>query len=53
MEPTRRYKAAGWASLAEVDGPPAWDVVATHLRSLGHVKLAPRARVRVVGRKGE
>ena len=53
MEPTRWYKAAGWASLAEVDGPPAWDVVATHLRSLGHVKLAPRARVRVVGRKGE
>ena len=53
MEPTRRYKATGWASLAEADGPPAWDVVAGHLRSLGRVKLPPRARVRVVGRKGE
>jgi sulfur-oxidizing protein SoxB len=48
LEPTRRYKATGWASLAEVDGPPAWDVVAAHLRSLGRVKLVPRARVRVV-----
>src|SRR5436309_3043782 len=53
MEPARRYKATGWASLAEVDGPPAWDVVAGHLKSLGRVKLAPRARVRVVGRKGD
>ncbi|MGH7305408.1 MAG: thiosulfohydrolase SoxB [Candidatus Rokuibacteriota bacterium] len=48
LEPARRYKATGWASLAEVDGPPAWDVLAGHLRSLGRVKLAPRARVRVV-----
>ena len=48
LEPTRRYKATGWASLAEVDGPPAWDVVAGHLRSLGRVRLAPRPRVRVV-----
>jgi len=53
MEATRHYKATGWASLAEVDGPAAWDVVAGHLRSLGRVKLAPRARVRVVGRRGE
>jgi len=52
MEPTRQYKATGWASLAEVDGPPAWDVVAGHLRALGRVKLAPRTRVRVVGRQG-
>src|SRR5882724_9231919 len=48
VEPTHRYKATGWASLAEVDGPPAWDVVADHLRSVGRVKLGPRARVRVV-----
>ena len=51
LDPARRYKATGWASLAEVDGPPAWDVVAAHLRSLGRVKLSPRARVRVVGRR--
>src|SRR5581483_4323597 len=28
LEPGRRYKATGWASLAEANGPPAWDVVA-------------------------
>ncbi|MBI2161144.1 MAG: thiosulfohydrolase SoxB [Candidatus Rokubacteria bacterium] len=49
LDPARRYKATGWASIAEVDGPPAWDVVADHLRSLKRVKLDPRPRVRVVG----
>ncbi len=49
LEPARRYKAAGWASVAtEAEGPPAWDVVADHLRRLGRVKLDPRPRVRVV-----
>ena len=49
LEPARRYKAAGWASVAtEADGPPAWDVVADHLRRLGRIKLDPRPRVRVV-----
>src|SRR5207247_7301035 len=28
LQPARRYKATGWASLGEADGPPAWDVVA-------------------------
>ena len=51
LELTRRYKATGWASLTEVDGPPAWDVVAAHLRSVGRIRLSPRARVRVVGAK--
>jgi sulfur-oxidizing protein SoxB len=48
LDPGRRYKATGWASVAEADGPPAWDVVADHLRGLGHVRLPPRPRVRVV-----
>jgi len=47
LEPARRYKATGWASLGEADGPPAWDVVADHLRSVRRVKLDPRARVRL------
>jgi sulfur-oxidizing protein SoxB len=47
LEPDRRYKATGWASLGEADGPPAWDVVADYLRSVRRVKLIPRARVRV------
>jgi sulfur-oxidizing protein SoxB len=49
LEPARRYRATGWASMGEADGPPAWDVVADHLRSLARVKLDPRPRVRVVG----
>src|SRR5215475_5495727 len=47
LDPDRRYKATGWASLGEADGPPAWDVVADYLRSVRRVKLSPRARVRV------
>ena len=46
----RRYKATGWASLGEATGPPAYDVVAEHLRSIGRVKIEGRSRVRVLGR---
>jgi len=53
LEPTRRYKATGWASLGEAEGPPAWELLAAHLRSLGRVRMTPRTRVKVVGRKGE
>jgi sulfur-oxidizing protein SoxB len=48
LEAERRYKATGWASLAEADGPPAWDVVADHLRRVKRVRLDPRPRVKVV-----
>jgi sulfur-oxidizing protein SoxB len=48
LDPDRRYKATGWASLGEASGPPAWDVVADHLRAVKRVKLDPRPRVRVV-----
>jgi sulfur-oxidizing protein SoxB len=48
LEPGRRYRATGWASLGEADGPPAWDVVADHLRALKRVRLEPRPRVRVL-----
>jgi sulfur-oxidizing protein SoxB len=47
LEPARRYKATGWASIGEATGPPAWDVVADHLRSIGRVRLDPRPRVKV------
>ena len=48
LDPGRDYKATGWASIGEADGPPAWDVVADHLRRIKRVKLEPRPRVRVV-----
>lgn len=48
LNPARRYKATGWASLGEADGPPAYDVVAEHLRSVKRVKLDPRPRAKVL-----
>ena len=48
LDPGRSYKATGWASLGEATGPPAWDVVADHLRGLKRLKLDPRPRVRVI-----
>jgi sulfur-oxidizing protein SoxB len=49
LAPDRRYKTASWASPGpEVAGPPAFDVVAGHLRSLKRVKLDPRPRVKVL-----
>jgi S-sulfosulfanyl-L-cysteine sulfohydrolase len=47
MQADRRYKAAGWASMMEVDGPPVFDVVAGHLRRVKQVKVDTRSRVRV------
>ncbi len=44
----RRYRVASWASPGpEAPGPPAFDVVAAHLRDLKRVKLDPRPRVTV------
>lgn len=48
LVPAKRYKATGWASLREVDGPPAFDVVADYLRAVKRVKLDPRPRVKVL-----
>jgi sulfur-oxidizing protein SoxB len=47
MEADKRYKAAGWASMMEVDGPPVFDVVANHLRRIKRIKVDARSRVTV------
>jgi sulfur-oxidizing protein SoxB len=47
MQADRKYRATGWASMMEVDGPPVFDVVANHLRALKSVKLDTRPRIRV------
>ncbi|MDP2195978.1 MAG: 5'-nucleotidase C-terminal domain-containing protein, partial [Rhodocyclaceae bacterium] len=49
MEADKRYKAAGWASMAEVDGPPVFDLVAAHLRNVKRVRLDTTSRVKVQG----
>jgi sulfur-oxidizing protein SoxB len=48
LDAAARYKATGWASVGEADGPPAWDVVAGHLRSIKRVRIDPAPRVRVL-----
>jgi sulfur-oxidizing protein SoxB len=48
LDPAARYKATGWASVGEATGPPAWDVVAGHLRSIKRVRIDPVPRVRVI-----
>ena len=48
LDPARRYKATGWASVGEADGPPAFDVVGDYLRAQKRVRLDPRPRVRVL-----
>jgi sulfur-oxidizing protein SoxB len=47
MQADKRYKAAGWAAMTEVDGPPVFDVVAAHLRRVKRIELDTRPRVRV------
>jgi sulfur-oxidizing protein SoxB len=45
----RRYRVASWAAVGpEAPGPPAFDVVADHLRALKRVRLDPRPRVKVL-----
>ncbi len=48
LDPAKKYKACGWASVREVDGPPVFDVVANYLRTNKRVKVDPRSRVTVV-----
>jgi sulfur-oxidizing protein SoxB len=49
LSPDRRYRTASWASPGpEASGPPAYDVVAEHLRGLGRLRIDPPRRVKVV-----
>lgn len=47
MDSDKRYKAAGWASMMEVDGPPIFDVVADNLRRVRQVSIDTTPRVHV------
>ena len=48
MSMDKKYKATGWASVNDVDGPPAYDVLADYLRSVKRVKIERASRVRVI-----
>ena len=50
IEPDRAYAVAGWASVNEgTEGPQIWDVVETHIRRLGTVRLDTNTSVQVAG----
>ena len=50
IDPARSYVVAGWASVNEdTEGPQIWDVIESHIRKIGTVKLEPNTSVVVTG----
>ncbi len=50
IDPDRSYVVAGWASVNEgTEGPQIWDVVESHIRKQGTVRVAPNDSIRVKG----
>jgi sulfur-oxidizing protein SoxB len=50
IDPARNYVVAGWASVNEgTEGPQIWDLVESHIRKLGTVRLDPNTTVKVLG----
>jgi len=50
IDPAKDYAVAGWASVTEdIQGPPIWDVVASHVAARGVVAPAPAGHVRILG----
>ncbi|MRU17002.1 thiosulfohydrolase SoxB [Roseovarius sp. A21] len=50
IDPAKNYVVAGWASVNEgTEGPQIWDVVESHIRKQGTVKLEPNTSVKVSG----
>ncbi|MBN2631882.1 MAG: 5'-nucleotidase C-terminal domain-containing protein, partial [Rhodobacteraceae bacterium] len=50
IDPTRTYMVGGWGSVNEgTEGPMIWDVIESHLKKIGTVKLEPNTSVTVTG----
>jgi sulfur-oxidizing protein SoxB len=50
IDPEKTYVVAGWASVNEgTEGPQIWDVVESHIRKQGTVRVAPNDSVKVIG----
>ncbi len=49
LDQAKSYKAAGWASMQEMKGPPCYDVVTAYLRGQGKVRIEDRNRVQLIG----
>ncbi|MDQ2095341.1 thiosulfohydrolase SoxB [Rhodalgimonas zhirmunskyi] len=49
IDPAKNYVVAGWASVNEgTEGPQIWDVIESHIKKQGTVKLDPNNSVEVV-----
>ncbi|MEP2944696.1 MAG: thiosulfohydrolase SoxB [Lentilitoribacter sp.] len=50
IEPSNSYVVAGWASVNEdTEGPQIWDVVESHIRKQGTIKVEPNNSVTIKG----
>ncbi len=50
IDPAKSYVVAGWASVNEnTEGPEIWDVVESHIRTLGTVSVTLNNSVQVIG----
>ena len=50
IDPSKTYVVAGWASVNEgTEGPQIWDVVESHIRKQGTVRVTPNESVKVIG----
>jgi len=50
IDPARSYVVAGWASVNEgTEGPQIWDLVESHIRKIGTVRLQPNTSVVIRG----
>ena len=50
LDAAKTYTVAGWASVNEgTEGPQIWDVLESHIRKIGTVKLTPNTSVKVTG----
>jgi sulfur-oxidizing protein SoxB len=50
LDPNKKYKVAGWASVAQpLEGTPIWDVVAEYLRSKKTIKITELNMPKVKG----
>ncbi|MGJ4948732.1 thiosulfohydrolase SoxB [Bradyrhizobium sp. HKCCYLS20291] len=50
VDAARTYSVAGWASINEgTQGPPIWDVLASHVSKAKAINISPSSAVRVIG----
>ncbi|RYC23983.1 thiosulfohydrolase SoxB [Ciceribacter ferrooxidans] len=50
VEAGKSYTVAGWASVNQgTEGPQIWDVIESHVRKLGTVKVTPESSVKIAG----